>query len=239
VAEALALGHRPGKVVRLDEPELDRLLEGAGPTATDPRIVDDLLGKVRDYREEEIETLLRDEAARLGARAFLDRLVVPLVEAVGRRWADGELGIRHEHFLSSVLEDRLRAIRLDLGEPPDGPVVLLATLPGELHGLGLHMAALTTLLAGARPRILGVDSPVPEIVAAAAECGADAVGLSISLATGGPATDRVLAELRDALPGGTRLIVGGRGARGVRRGPRGVEYVADLAELEAALRDAA
>jgi len=45
-------------------------------------------------------------------------------------------------------------------------------------------------------------------------------------------TDRVIADLRRLLPEEVRLLVGGRGARGVRRGPRGVDYVADWPALE-------
>ena len=46
-----------------------------------------------------------------------------------------------------------------------------------------------------------------------------------------------LASLRAVLPDDVRLIVGGEGARGVRRGPRGVEYVEDFEAWERALAD--
>jgi methylmalonyl-CoA mutase cobalamin-binding subunit len=98
------------------------------------------------------------------------------------------------------------------------------------------MAAVTVVLAGGRPTFLGASTPVPEIAHAARETGAAAVAISVSLATGGVETDRVLAELRRQLPREIRLIVGGRGARGVRRGPRGVEYPDGLEGLARWLR---
>jgi methanogenic corrinoid protein MtbC1 len=135
-----------------------------------------------------------------------------------------------------MLFDFLMSVRLSLPENEDGPVVLLTTLTGELHGLGLQMAAIVAMLAGARVRILGTDTPNEEIVKAADEFAARAVAVSISLATGGVQTDRIVRALREQLPDHVDLIVGGRGARGVRRGPRGVVYVKDLAELEEALK---
>jgi F420-0:gamma-glutamyl ligase len=49
--------------------------------------------------------------------------------------------------------------------------------------------------------------------------------VGVSAATCGPSTDRVLAELRRQLPARVRLVVGGAQARGVRRGPRGVDWL--------------
>ena len=51
------------------------------------------------------------------------------------------------------------------------------------------------------------------------------VAIGVSLATAGVRNDRALADLRRQLPRHVRLAVGGNGARGSRRGPRGVDYL--------------
>ena len=56
--------------------------------------------------------------------------------------------------------------------------------------------------------------------------------ISVSLATGGVEADRTIAQLRDALPEGVRLVVGGQGARGPRRGPRGIDYMASFDQFD-------
>ncbi|MHC4469814.1 MAG: MerR family transcriptional regulator [Planctomycetota bacterium] len=231
IAEALAGGHRPSKVVKLGDEDLDRLLEPAGPAEEEADAVKELVELVGRYDGDAIRSRLRDYLEEHGPRALLRKRTAPLLTAVGRAWADGTLDVRHEHFVSSILEDFMRSMRLGLPETT-GPIALFATLSGEVHGLGLQMAALTAAVAGLRPRILGTDTPNAEIVSAAAEIGAAGVCLSVSLATGGVRTDRVLADLRSALPDDVRLVIGGRGARGVRRGPRGVEYVEDLDDFE-------
>ena len=95
------------------------------------------------------------------------------------------------------------------------------------------MVAVLAALAGARAHVLGTEVPISDIASAAREARASAVGLSVSLATGGVRTDRSLGELRALLPPEVGLIVRGAGARGGRRGPRGVQYARDLAAAEA------
>jgi DNA-binding transcriptional MerR regulator len=183
VAEALAQGLRPSKVVHLDEDELDELLSKHAPRARRRAGLDRYLELVREFRHDELDEELLGEAKRRGPRGFLVEVVGPLVTLVGREWADGRLEIRHEHFVSERLEDLLRSLRVEI-EPRGGPIVLLATLSGELHGLGMHMAGLVTALCGFTPRVLGTDTPNEEIAKAAKEAGASAVAISISLATG-------------------------------------------------------
>jgi methanogenic corrinoid protein MtbC1 len=236
VAEAMAQGNRPSTVVCATDHELERLLGArASPGVGDP-VTFELLALVVGFRGEELTARLLEEWGRLGAEAFLERRIAPLLEAIGRGWARGELDVRHEHFSSEVLADLLRALRAGLVGDVPGPTVVLATLPEELHGLGLQMCALVCTLVGARARVLGVATPVGEIASAATELGADAVAISVSLASGGVETDRRLADLRRALPSDVSLLVGGEGARGVRRGPRGVEYLSDFEALRRWLR---
>jgi len=232
VAEALKTGLKASKAVKATEEELNGLLGRAGS----PAAVEDLgslFALVRDYRDEELLARLWEDWRRLGPEDFLVRRLDPLIVAVGRGWAAGDLDVRHEHFLTEVVEHFLRTARLAITEELRGPGLLLATLAGEEHGLGLQMAALVCARHGVRARILGTSVPSVELVRAAAETGAEALGISVSLATGGVDTDRALARLREALPAGVGLVVGGAGARGARRGPRGIAYVADLTEFGA------
>jgi DNA-binding transcriptional MerR regulator/methylmalonyl-CoA mutase cobalamin-binding subunit len=228
VAEALAHGHRPRTVVCANDDELEALLADAHREEIVAPEIQALMGLVLDFRGEDLTQSLLDSWHRLGPDQFLTSRVSPLMKAIGRAWADGELDIRHEHFTSEIVADLLRTLRSGLVREADGPVLVLATLRDELHGIGLQMCALVCALDRVRARVLGVGTPNEEIAAAARELGADAVAISVSLATGGVETDRRLAELRKLLPDEVRLVVGGAGARGVRRGPRGIEYATSL-----------
>jgi len=231
VAEALAIGHRPGAVVCAPEGELAELLAGGRQVAADDPDLSRLIEHVRHFEGEALTRELLEAWNGLGPNRFLSERVSPLLTAIGRDWADGKLDVRHEHYASELIADLLRTLRAGLARSSDGPTVILATLRDELHGLGLQMCALVCSLQGVRPRILGVGTPNDEITAAAHEVRADAVAISVSLSSGGVANDRLLAELRAGLDPEIKLVVGGLGARGVRRGRRGVEYVDSLAKL--------
>ena len=61
----------------------------------------------------------------------------------------------------------------------DAPTVLLATLPGERHGLGLEMVELHLAASHVVPLLLGIDTPPEQIVKAARSHGVEAVALLI------------------------------------------------------------
>lgn len=234
VAHALGRGHRASIAVQADEAQLEALL--ADPTDAAKEEAHELLDHVRAYRRTAISSALRETWSELGPYAFLSRTIVPLTTAVGRAWVDGEFDIRHEHFLTEILEDFLRARRLECDLDPGAPTLLLTTLPGERHGIGLQMVALVCALEGFRGQLLGTETPVAEIVRAAREAEVLGVAISVSVSSGGVETDRTLTDLRRVLPESMALIVGGTGACGPRRPVRGAVYVSTLDELGDLLR---
>jgi methanogenic corrinoid protein MtbC1 len=234
VAEALSRGHRAGEVVPASEIELSQLLTATGAASAAPvgagADPGDLLPAVQEFATERLHRALLADWARLGPVEWLRARVAPLVRQVGEAWRTHRLDVRHEHFFSERLTDLLRTLRLPLEEHGRGPLVVLATLPGELHGLGLQMAALVLTTAGCRVLNLGVETPEMELVRVARDLGARAVGLSISAAKKGSGTATRVIRVRRLLPRRTALVIGGDGAP---RGLRAVEMIDDLAVLHA------
>ena len=251
IAQALAQGHRAAEVVGASESALDAML-AALPRATTPQPSQraaalsehvapsdptDLLEPTRAFDGERLRRAFQVDWARLGPLEFLEQRAGPFLKAIGDAWAEGTLDIRHEHFASAVLGDFLRAVRMPLDERADGPIAALATLAGELHGLGLQMCALVVALAGWRPLLLGVNTPVPQIVAMAREAPIAAVAVSCA-----PPRRRQTAEalrtLRRQLPRRIPLLVGGLGAP-IVTARSGIQVLSDLRALERWLHDRA
>lgn len=240
VAQALALGHRAGQVVAASEGALGQLLaaapeapgpvpaaaEPAGDEAGTPALVE----LVARFEAERLRQALVAEWARLGPVEFLETRVAPLVRAVGEAWSRGELEIRHEHFLSERVGSLLGALRLPFEQQARGPLVVYATLPGELHGLGLQMSALVLAAAGCRGLYLGTDLPVAQVAPLVRDLAARAVAISVSRASRGPASSALLRRLRESVPRRVRVVVGGEGAPAARPG---IEVVKSLRELDA------
>ncbi len=234
IAVAIARGHRPAQVVALPEARLESLLaEDDFALPDDPSRMNPvalLLDHVKNHRRAELTAQLLAEAATLGPLEFLESRIVPLTDEVGDAWARGDIAIHNEHFYSECAEDVLRTVRLPYERNARGPSVILATLPGEQHGLGLQMVALVTAVAGLRPHVLGTDIPVTEIAEAWVTRNAEAIGLSVSLSTGGAGVRRYLTELRDTIPTTVPIFVGGKGARRTYP-PAGVAVVEDLRKV--------
>ena len=232
VAEALAHGVRPSQIVGQPAEALEHLLEEHSPQVADDPVLETLLGFVEAYERAPLERELMALWQRFPAEQWLMRFVAPLVSTVGRRWAEGQIDIRQEHFMSEVLEDLLRMLRLEILSDQidaEGAPMVLATLPEERHRLGLLMVALLCAVHQTPVRLIGADTPVSEIVGAVHDCDAKAVALSVSLASGGPQTDKTLRELRELLPREVTVLVGGTGARGARRRRAGLLYLDSLA----------
>jgi MerR family transcriptional regulator, light-induced transcriptional regulator len=222
MAEAVAQGHRPSLVARAGEAALKRLL-----VPTDNPCVDVLFQAVVAMDTDRMRRLLRESLHHLGWKPFLQSTVAQLLDRVGMAWAEGSIGIQHEHLVTEVLEDLLRELRLEFRTTPERGRVLLCTLPGERHRLGLLMAALAYGAQGISTELLGVDLPVASIAQAARTLKVDRVAVSLSIQSTGETTRRLLLDLHDRLPPGCRLIVGGQGAARTRR-IEGVERMMGL-----------
>lgn len=223
MAEAVAQGHRPSVVTRSGEADLKRMLV----PAANP-LVEALFAAVMAMDTDGMRLQLRMALADLGWKPFLQQAVSPLLDRVGMAWADGSIGIHHEHLVTEVLEDFLRELRLECRTLPSRGRVLLCTLPGERHRLGLLMAALAYASQGTRTELLGVDLPVASIAQAARTLNVDRVAVGLSVQSAGETTRKLLMDLKDRLPEGCRLIVGGQGSMRTRR----IEGVQRMTGLE-------
>lgn len=239
---ALHCGYRAGNVVPLAKKELEDLLRACGaldtgvPLGITPGIIETTFEACRRFDRDALAAALARDSSLLGVGPFLRERVEPLLREVGESWARGELEIRHEHFFSEVLEDHLRALRAPLEASGSGRPVVLATLPDELHGLGLHIVGLAVAAAGRKVRVLGPHLPVEEIAQAAGVLDAAAVGLSISVFGAGSQTTEDILLLRKELRTETRLWVGGAGAPHLKGLPDGVEVLSSLDDLDHALQ---
>ena len=232
-AEAVARGHRPSEVVPLEDSDLDALLSTVHE-GTDPLSVH--LETIVGFDTEALRRDLRRRSEGLSVPEVVTDVVSPLVEAVGRAWAEGQLDIRHEHFVTDIIVKLLSNLE-GSSPPPDGAEkAVLSTLPGEPHGLGLAMATVFFNHAGIATVNLGTTVPAAEIVDAANECGASVVGISVSSFSVGPKMSALVRDLRTQLPEQIELVVGGHGARLKRRTPSGITYARDFDALSAWLK---
>jgi DNA-binding transcriptional MerR regulator len=225
---AVASGHRIGQLAGLSNAELEAIGREAPQAPLDRH--SEVLAALAVFDAAEAWRLLSLQLSALGALRFAREIALPLAREIGERWADGRLGVGNEHLATALLRSLLGSALLPGASALRGARVVFATLSGERHELGLLMAALAAMGAGANPLYLGPDVPHDELARATAQSGAAALALSLVNPPTAELT-RALAELRAALPAEIALWLGGAGAAQLTP-PAGVERIASLEQLE-------
>lgn len=240
IARTLERGYRPGDVIHKPMHELLQLLTTAAAVgeASGGRTiagVATLIALLAADDAKGIEDELRLAAAALGAKRFVTDLAQPLAQAVGEAWADGKLAIRHEHLMTECLTTQLRSLLAAHQDADGSPSIILSTLPGEPHTLGLQMVAVYLALSSAKPRLLGASTPPEQILSAAQALGASVVGIAVTPAADLPSTRRHVRRIAQGLQPSTVLWVGGAGAAALGKLPPRAQALSSWVAIDKAL----
>jgi methanogenic corrinoid protein MtbC1 len=221
IVRALELGHRPSAVVGRDPAELRRLLGSAMPSpspvasdaASDRGVLARWLELSRQMDGEGLSGEFHRSLAEMPALSFLEHRMGPYLQAMGEQWARGLLRISHEHFASERVREFLTAQwrAASDGQRSPSATAVLATLPGERHVLGLHMAAWVIALAGVHVVFIGADTPVAEVALTARRHSARGVALSVAGGFTGD-LEAMLNDLAGLLPANVSIATGGDGS---------------------------
>lgn len=246
IRRLLDTGVRPGKVVGLDSAALQSLLNQRPaasvaslsrtnlPALTPSSSLAPLLDTIGAHDPQALRHALSHAQLRMGLAPFVTDLVAPLTVAVGAAWAQGRFEVFEEHLFTEVVTGVLRNAIASLASlsDPQGPKVLLTTLPQELHSLGLLMVEALLALEGCPCVSLGTQTPVGDVAQAALAHHADVVALSFSNVHNGAVVQASLRELRAQLPPATALWAGGSCPALYQKPLEGITPVQHLAELQ-------
>lgn len=244
IKRLLDAGQRPNQVVALPAESLQaRLRELAAqappgflrsrPAGPDVEELDALLAPLRSQELYRLHEALQAELLKRGLGAYVVELLAPLVQRVGQLWSENQLQVFEEHLFTEAVQQQLRrAIAMLPGRPlEDRPRVLLSSLPGEEHGLGLLMAQSLLVLEGCHCVSLGLQTPVGDIAEAARGQRADIVALSFSAFASNALVDDGLSALLPLLPPGAELWAGGGAVALRRQAARRPEQLRVITEL--------
>jgi methanogenic corrinoid protein MtbC1 len=240
VKRLLDAGHRPSKVLPQSIALLQQLAEDSGVGQDAPDVeLDKMVELLRSGRYDDFRFELLKRATREGLAHFVLDVAAPLSARIGNAWAAGTLQVYHEHLFSEAMQVTLRSLMRPLSEALRGrgahPRVLLTTLPGEGHGLGILMAEAMFALAGCECIALGTQTPPQEILDAIPAHEVDILALSFSASMPVQSVVNGLTDLRQALPAKVSIWVGGSSPALRRKLPDGIVTVNGLAPIEDAV----
>jgi MerR family transcriptional regulator, light-induced transcriptional regulator len=148
----------------------------------------------------------------------------------------GELQVFEEHLYTEQLQVTLRGALNALPHQSGLPRMLLTTVPGEQHGIGLLMVDALVSPEGAQCISLGTQTPFEDIRRAALAHKAHVVALSFSMAYPLRQLGEALATLRRQLPPTVALWAGGEVTRRLRKSLPGVQLIAEIGDTLGALK---
>jgi len=213
--------------------------EDSTPTTVDPPASTDaaVRGLTRaalalDARS--IDKVLVDAFGRHGVLWTWDALLLPVLAAIGERWADTGNGIDVEHLMAETVLGSLRSVMVAAPDPHNARPVILASAPEELHTLPLHALAAALAERGIDSRVLGARVPGPALAAAVRRGGASGVFI---WAHRREIADLAQVEAVPAMRPPVRIVVGGPGWQD--QVPPGTVHVSTLSEAVTVLQRAA
>jgi MerR family transcriptional regulator, light-induced transcriptional regulator len=236
IKRLLDSGMRPVKVVGLEVPELNALLNRMpDDTAQHSGDLPGFVDLIKSHQAAALRVALSRALLQQGMEEFLSKTITPLNRLVGEAWMRGEMHVFEEHLYSEQITHVLRDAIVTLRNPGDTPRILMTTLPGEEHALGLLMAEATLSLCGAHCIMLGVQTPIQDIVLAAKAHQVNIVVLSFSAAIPVVQVKSGLQLAREALPKKVALWAGGAGVAKLRGPVDGVHSMGPLSDLTEAV----
>lgn len=228
VRAALDEGLKPSRVVSMQAPEIIKLLSGSGAGIVGDNLSllsDQVIQSVVAWDEKALTEIFADEWRKNGPVGFVTEKAGTILKQVGDCWESGRISVAMEHFASEILHDFLSRHWRKRNESCQGSLWVLASLPDELHNLGLQLAATIITALDQRVLFLGSSTPVDDIINTALDNEATGVAVSISSGYSGRQALRHVEKIRDSLPEETQFICGGQGA------PSGIEGVRHHADI--------
>jgi methanogenic corrinoid protein MtbC1 len=216
-------GLRIAEVARMPRDELRRAAHNDGPNESAASAVaatgflDSALDAVAALDAEALERILfrATGMGALPAREMCERVLLPLLREIGKRWEGKRLSIAAEHFGSSIVRARLQAILAsEARRRPQASKVVCACPDGEMHEGGLLAFAVHAAGAGLEVIYLGANTPIDEVLATAEACLARTVALSLTQTLRKSQRNNLVSRLSAWKAGGAdrRVLLGGAAA---------------------------
>ncbi len=239
VKRLMDVGMRPGKIIHAPLDELTALADAKiAPRRVEvaPAVERDILALLQGHDTTGLQGAFANLLMRQGLQRFVLDTLTLLNHAIGDAWMRGEVQIFEEHLYTEQLQVTLRTAINAFPRQTGTPRVLLTTLPGEQHGVGLLMVEALLVPEGAQCVSLGVQTPLDDIRRAALAHKVHVVALSFSAAFPVRQAGDGLSTLRRQLPQTTTLWAGGETTRRIRKTLPGVVLIPDLAAVIGALK---
>jgi DNA-binding transcriptional MerR regulator len=160
-------GFKISKIAKLQEEEIPgRVLEILGAIGTWTHVIDEFKLAMIKFDQAIFDKSYAILIAELSFRRIFIDIFMPLLEQIGTLWQANSINPAHEHFISSLIHQKLvaqieRNVHID--SPSEDPVYVLYLPYGEIHDLGLLYLHYEIMLRGSKSIYLGQSVPMENL----------------------------------------------------------------------------
>jgi methanogenic corrinoid protein MtbC1 len=134
--------------------------------------------------------------------------LIPAEGSVGQRWAQGDYLVSEEHAVTATIETVISLLIGMFDQPPDAPLVVVATAEGDEHSLPARAVAAHLVYLGYRTTFLGASVPSDDLRDFLESEPPLALVLSVAMTTHLVGARAVIAAAHEV---GVPVLVGGKG----------------------------
>ena len=226
-------GKRPGKLMGMDLNQL-RSLQQTPKSELD---IVHLLALLKTGNTTATRRWFQGQLVAHGLRSFIHNIMVPVTLAIGEAWSSGELEIYEEHLYTELMKGLVRQSLTEHYREDGQPRIMLTTVQGEQHSLGLLMVEALLRIGGAEVISFGTEMPFKDIREAALSQNIDVIGLSFSCNFKTEDAIVMLSGVRQIIDPKIRIWVGGAAFNNGFIMPEGIELLGNLHQLEQILAE--
>ena len=162
------------------------LVRRMNPPAKGPRplkeMQQELVNALLNLDEDRADTVLSEAHSLHPVEAVMFDLIQPALVQIGQMWHDGIINTTIEHYSSSYIYGRLRALLSLSSNIKTAPAVIVACAPTDQHELGPLMLSVALRRAGYRVYYVGANTPVSDLFEMSSQVMPIAIMLSASTA---------------------------------------------------------
>jgi len=177
------------------------------------KTLDELRAKVIEMDPEKVAQLTQKALGEgISAKELLDQALIPAMEIVGDEYERGERFIPEMLVSANAMKKAMQLLRpllMKSGAKMKGEVVM-GTVEGDIHDIGLNLVVMMLEGAGFVVQNLGTDVPAKEFVKAVKEDEVHLVGMSALLTTTMLKMREVIEALKESgLRDKVKVMIGG------------------------------
>ena len=157
-------GYKISQIDKMEPGEIcKKILELRQSDAKPEIIVNDLIKEMIDLRISEFEVTLDSYISDHGIENTVKKIIFPFLERIGILWQTGHIIPAQEHFVSSIIRQKLIVAIDKVPNNAEGQSCLLFLPEGEHHELGLLFLHYMLKTRHARVMYLGANVPLRDI----------------------------------------------------------------------------